>query len=126
MNKSFVSLEQCACSVCGQPYDTGAILLDKRMRDKFDKTTITGWGLCQEHQELFDKGYIALVAVDESKSNKLPNGNISPEDAWRLGPVAHITREAFNGIFNVEAGERPAVFCQEEVIEALAAMQEGS
>lgn len=48
--KSHVSLEQRVCLVCGSPYDTVSILLDKRLRARMNEKTITGRGLCSEHQ----------------------------------------------------------------------------
>jgi len=45
-DKSHVSLEQRVCLVCGTTFDTGAILLDKRLRQHLDRHTVTGWGLC--------------------------------------------------------------------------------
>lgn len=125
-NKSHVSIEQNACKVCGKPYDTGAILLDKRMRESLDKNTITGWGLCSEHQELADQDYIAMVAVDERKSDKLPNGNITPAGAWRIGPIAHITREVFSQIFDTDPEGHEVMFCELGVIQQLEAMSQGA
>ena len=49
-DKSHVSLEQHVCLVCGTAFDTGAILLDKRLRASMERHTATGWGLCPEHQ----------------------------------------------------------------------------
>ena len=43
--KSYVSLKQGACLVCGRPYDTGSILLDLRLRASMACHTVTGWGL---------------------------------------------------------------------------------
>ncbi|WP_430522156.1 hypothetical protein [Pseudomonas aeruginosa] len=45
-DKSHVSLEQHVCLVCGTAFDTGAILLDKRLRASMERHTATGWGLC--------------------------------------------------------------------------------
>jgi hypothetical protein len=83
--KSYVSMEQKKCLVCAKDFDSGAILLDRRMRQSLDRTTLTGWGLCPEHQKLYDDGYIALVGCDDAKSPKLPSGNVDPSQAWRTG-----------------------------------------
>ncbi len=42
-DKSHVSLERRICLVCGVVYDTGSILLDKRMRASLVRYTTTGW-----------------------------------------------------------------------------------
>src|SRR3546814_1103109 len=47
-DKSHVSLEQHVCLVCGTAFDTGAILLDKRLRASMERHTKTGWGLREE------------------------------------------------------------------------------
>jgi len=60
-DKSHVSLEQHACLVCGSTFDTGSILLDRRLRATMERHTTTDWGLCPEHQRLFSEGFVALV-----------------------------------------------------------------
>jgi hypothetical protein len=66
--KSHVSLERHLCLVCGAEYDTGAILLDRRLRASLDRHTTTGWGLCPEHRRLCDEGFVALVECDPARS----------------------------------------------------------
>jgi hypothetical protein len=56
-DKSHVSLEQQLCLVCGTAFDTGNILLDRRLRASMKHHTTTGWGLCPEHQRLFSEGF---------------------------------------------------------------------
>jgi len=53
-DKSYVSLEQRLCLVCGTPFDTGNLLLDRRLRASMERHTVTSWGLCAEHQKLAD------------------------------------------------------------------------
>jgi hypothetical protein len=60
-HKSHVSMEQYVCLVCGVAFDTGAILLDKRLRASMKRYTATRLGLCTEHQKLADEGFVALV-----------------------------------------------------------------
>ena len=91
MSKSFTTLEQKMCLVTGKPYDTGAILLDKRMRDKFEMHTISGWGFSPEVQEKLDEDYVALVCIDFEKS-KITGERILPEDAYRTGAIAYLKR----------------------------------
>lgn len=117
--KSYVSMEQHKCLVCGKDFDTNSLLLDTRLRNKFERTTVTGWGLCPEHQKLFDDGYIALVGCDDAKSAKLPNGNVDPNEAYRTGAIAHLRFETFEHMFNIPRGNHPVMFCDEEVIRFL-------
>jgi len=122
--KSHVSLEQHVCLVCGAAFDTGAILLDRRLRARFASHTTTGWGLCAEHRKLFDDGYVALVECDPQRSG-LPAGGerLKPEQAYRTGRIAHVRREAFARLFDVVVAARQAcVFVEPGVIERLQAM----
>lgn len=100
--KSFVTMEQRMCSVCGRTYDTGAILLDQRLRERFERHTVTGYGLCPEDQGKYDAGFIALVEVDPTKSN-VTGSIMQPENAHRTGRLAHIKVEAFKRIFNIDS-----------------------
>src|SRR5687768_7532768 len=96
-DKSYVSLEQGACLVCGRPYDTGSILFDLRLRESMERHTITGWGLCPEDLLLHEQGYVALVECDPEKSGNPREGDtVLPGNAYRTGPVAHLKREMFS------------------------------
>jgi hypothetical protein len=116
--KSFVTMEQNICPVCGITFETGNILMDKRLKESFENKTITGYSLCEEHKELYSKGYIALVGIDENKS-KTFNGSYKLEDVYRTGKIVHIKSSAFPGLFNQPAPETPFVFTSDEVITKL-------
>lgn len=121
-DKSHVSLERHVCLVCGSVFDTGAILLDKRLRPSMEHYTTTGWGLCPDHQRLFDKGFVALVECDPHRSGS-PSGNLKPEQAYRTGKLAHLRREVFGKVFNVSiADKQPCVFVEPGVLAQLQAM----
>ena len=123
-DKSYVSLEQRLCLVCGAPFDTGNLLLDKRLRASMKRHTTTGWGLCVEHQKLADDGFLALVECDPQRSGTpMANGNLKPEQAYRTGRLAHLKREAFARLFNVPITNKQAcVFVESGVIEQLQTM----
>ena len=117
-DKSHVSLERHVCLVCGVSYDTGSILLDKRLRASLERYTTTGWGLCVEHQRLFDEGFVALVECDPQSS-----GRMKPEQAHRTGRLAHLKREVFAEVFNMSIEDKqPCVFVEPGVIERLQSM----
>lgn len=130
MDKSYVTMEQHVCPVCGKAHDTGAILMDTRLkynhktgrnelRETFDHYTVTGWSLCPEHKKLADEGYVAIVAVDETKTK----GPITPENAWRTGSIAHVRRSVWDNIFNAPIdAKHEFVFTSEEAITKLQAM----
>ncbi len=125
-DKSHVSLEQHVCLVCGTRFDTGAILLDKRLRASMEHHTATGWGLCPEHQKLADDGFVALVECDPQRSRAVAvAARMKPEQAYRTGRLAHLKREAFAQVFNVSIEtNQVCVFVEPGVIEQLQTMVE--
>jgi hypothetical protein len=125
-DKSYVSLERHVCLVCCAAFDTGNLLLDKRLCASLEHYTITGWGLCQEHQRLFAEGFIALVECDPQRSRSPSAGEcLKPEQACRTGRLAHMKREAFTNVFNVPVRDNQAcVFVESGVIDWLQSMVE--
>ena len=124
--KSHVSLEQRVCLVCGVTFDTGCILLDKRLRASMQRHTTTGWGLCAEHQKLSDDGFVALIECDPQRSGS-PSGAdcMKPEQAYRTGRLVHLKRDVFARVFNAPiAADQPCVFVEPGVIERLQSMAE--
>ena len=122
-NKSYVSLEQHLCVVCATPFDTGSILLDRRLQASMRCHTTTGWGLCPEHQRLHSEGFVALVECDPRRSGALSgDGQMKSEQAHRTGLLAHLKREVFARVFNVEiTAAQPVVFVEPGVIDQLRA-----
>lgn len=123
-DKSYVSLEQRLCLVCGTSFDTGSILLDRRLSASMERHTTTGWGLCPEHERLHSEGFVALVECDPQRSGTLSaDGQMKPEQAYRTGRLAHLKRDVFGRVFNVAiAADQPVVFVEPGVIERLQAM----
>ncbi len=123
-DKSYVTMEQHQCPVCGKTHDTGNILMDQRLRERFERFTVTGMSLCPEHKKLHDDGYLALVAVDPAKSKPdYASGHIKPENAWRTGKVAHLKHGPAAKMFDNLSDPLPEfVFCDDEVIDKLIAM----
>lgn len=122
-DKSFVAMEKNVCLVCGKVFDSGAILVHKRLQNIREKDAITGWGLCEEDQAMYDKGYIALVGIDPEKSNASVGSNIRPQDAFRTGSLAHLRRSVCGQVFNVTLPDDiPAIFVEDGVIEKLKTM----
>ena len=58
---SHVGLEQHVCVVCGEHYDTGAVLLDTRLRNTIPRHACTGHGVCPTHQKQNDEGFVHFV-----------------------------------------------------------------
>lgn len=118
-DKSYVSLETAVCPVCGKEHETGSILMDRRLRDSMDRTTCTGYELCDEHKKLWDDGFVALVGVDEFKSHFDSDGNLQMANAHRSGDLLHINERGWSVIFTVKFPKVPFVFIGQEVIELI-------
>lgn len=122
MSKSHVSMETNVCPVCGVTFETGSILLDKKLRNKLDSTTLTGMSLCPEHQKLHNDGYLALVEIDPTKSIPSANGRVKPEDAYRTGKIIHIRYSVAKDLFNVDVGDIPFTYIDPQVSAHLESM----
>lgn len=121
---SHVSLEQRLCLVCGAAFETGALLLDQRLRASLRRHTTTGWGLCAEDQKRFDEGFVALVECDPQRSGSMAGATrMKPEQAYRTGRLAHLRRAVFSQLFQVPIEDTQAcVFVEPGVIDRLQSM----
>ena len=117
MDKSYVTLEQHVCRVCGVSFDSGNLLMDTRLRKRFDHKTSTGWGMCAEHQKLADEGFVALVEAKDSGRN-----NLKPEEADRTGRLAHIKVAAFQRVINTPVPEGKVCFISPEAFNRIIEM----
>lgn len=114
MSKSFVTMEQKVCQVCGHTYDTGSLLLDKRLKERFEMHTTTGLGLCEKDQKLYDDNYIALIEVDNEPTNGTTFKSIG--EANRTGRIAHVKKDALKLL---DGMEHPFVYVEKGVLEEL-------
>ena len=73
MTKSYVSMENFICPICGKQHDDGAgILMDTRLQDSFETTTVVGYKFCEEHQLMIAEGKsIFLMESTENNFNGL-------------------------------------------------------
>lgn len=120
MDKSYVTMEQHQCPICLTTFDTGALLLDQRMRKVFDRNTVTGHGTCAECKKQLDDDRMALVEA----TNDTARSTIQNAEAKRTGNLGWIKRKAAAEIFNVPVIEHPMVFVEVGVLDKLKAMQE--
>lgn len=122
--KSYVTLEQHVCTVCDKPFDTGVLLLDKRLQERFDRKTVTGYGLCEEHQKMKDDGFIALIECDPSKS-KIETGpdgvdSALAEDVHRTGNILHTNAASWPHLFDTPVPPNGVGFVDIETFTVLA------
>ena len=120
--KSHVSMEQQVCIVCCETLDTGAILLDRRLRDSLEPHTTTGFGMCDQCAAKKAEDYVAIIAVDPAQSEYLLNGNISSEGAYRTGKVVHMRSPAFRQILGQEPPEGMVIFAPDDLVNQLIEM----
>lgn len=119
--KSYVTVEQACCPACGKTFDTGALLMDRRLRDKFERTTVTGFQLCPDDQAKVDEGYVILVAIDEQKSGGYLHSK-KAQDVYRTGEIAYLRKHVAQEIMP-SIGDHDMVWVQPEVIHQLQGMQ---
>lgn len=100
MSKSYVTLEKQICPVCGEISDTNALLMDMRLRDRFEKDTVTGWGFCEEHQKVLDDGFIILVGVEDQSSSRP-----QPDQVTRTGEVLYMRKELAETMINIKVND---------------------
>ena len=119
MEKSYVTMEQKLCPICGKNHDTGSILLDRRLKERFDMHTTTGYDLCKECSSLNGE-YLALVVCDSKKSGISPEETtLKMENAYRTGEIIRIRRTMANQIFKSDLSKMNMVFIDEEVAQKL-------
>ena len=112
-DKSYVSIEKKQCPICGTLHDVG-ILLDRRLRNSMEQSTVTGYDLCPEHKELHEKGFIALVVPAVPPAEDVTHLQV---ETARSGKYLHIKREVLKNILvNVPAEhiELPMLFIDED------------
>lgn len=117
--KSWVALNEEHCRICGTTVDT-SILLDKRMRERFDSYTplhTLSNKLCSDCSEK-SKEYIALVVIKNASYKQ----TLKQEEAERTGEIVWLKKEVFKRIFN-QGIHTEFVFIDNEVKQQLVQMQ---
>ena len=131
--KNHVSMEQQVCFACGKKFDTGAILMatkyhrNPRTNDiqplkPLKPTTVTGIGMCPEHEDKIKEGYVILIGCDPSKSSpKDGHHTIDPDKAYRTGSLVYIRPELYKRLFNTDVPVNNVAFADQDVISFLEA-----
>jgi hypothetical protein len=115
-DKSHVIMERHQCLACGVEYETGVILLDKRLRKVFERYTTTGNGLCPEHTK---EGFITLIAATRLGSGPTVKAG---DDVRRTGEIAMLRREIWCRVFDTEIPPQGVAFVDPGVIDRLKAI----
>ena len=117
MNNNSIVMAEHVCDICGKRHTHNAeILIHKNLRAIPQDKRVTGWGLCEEHDRLFNEGYIALVGALAPKSGT----TLKNEDAHRTGDIIHLKREVFKETFDANiSDDLPMVFVEPEVVKLI-------
>lgn len=113
-DKSYVTMEQHRCFVCGKDFDTGAILMDQKLRPRFERNTVTGNGLCPEHAKQIEDGYIILIGTTDERGIN------------RTGDIIAVRESVFKNIFNVPVPEKKICFIEPGVVTLIKEMANGN
>jgi len=120
MEKSYVSLEQKLCIICGKKHDVG-VLLNKHLRNSLEMHTLTGYGNCPDCQTKVDENYVAAVEISndgEGEGNK-----IKTEDAIRTGNMVWIKKSLLDQMLNVSI-TTPMIFITPDFTKMLEQLKE--
>ena len=120
---NFVAMEKNVCPICSKQHEhnTG-ILIHKNLRKIPEDKTITGFGLCKSCDDLTEE-YIALVAIDPTKSDIRGDVVKDISDAHRTGEIMHVRRTIISELFNTDLDPSlPLIFVEEDVITKLKEM----
>lgn len=113
-NKSHVAMEHRLCVVCGVAYETGAVLLDKRLRKSLDPVTITGvGGTCPVHS---DRSFVHLIGCSGTPAGDRVR---SDDEVTRTGEIASVKVEVWPRIFDVPVPPDGVAFVEQAVIDYL-------
>lgn len=127
MDNDFVAMAEHICPICGCKHTHNTeVLIDKHLREIPEDKRVTGYGLCEEHQKLFDDGFVALIPVTNIPTEDT-NATLNFNDADRIGGFIHLRKTVFNDIFNTEvSAEQELVFVDKEVCDMLIKMNENT
>ena len=116
-DKSYVTMETTLCPICGKEAETGNLLLDRNLRERFEMKTPTHWDLCPEHKKLHEDGFIALVEVlDNTKGG----GTLNAGKVHRTGLICHLRRSVAETLFGEDFPVSvPLVFVEVGFVQAI-------
>lgn len=117
-DKSYVTLEQHLCPICGKAEDTGNLLLDRRLLPTFERKTVTGYGMCKDCASKTEE-YVALVGVKNAPAQG--SDLMKPEDADRTGDLMWVRRSVWSKLFNLPE-PKVLAFVDPQAIERLKEM----
>lgn len=116
--KSYVTMERHICPICGEAHDTGSLLLDKHLKERFDRYTITGVSPCPEHQKKIDEGLVFMLEIEPPNEDR---SRLNPSQVTVTGRYATIRKEVAEEIFT-DTKVEPISYVHPDVMEILIKM----
>jgi len=116
MDKSYVTME--ACFICGE--DTGSLLIDRRLKDSFEKhtRTLTVCDKCEKNY--LSKGVLLMEAVQK------PYGYTGKKKPEPTGSFLVMREEVFSKMFDKEIPEQRRVFIEPDMFKKIRQWSEGN
>lgn len=131
MNKNipddYIALSEHICEICGVTHTHNTeVLIHRNLRSIPEDKRVTGFGLCKEHDELNQKGYLALIGVSNAEGLNKSKDRLKMQEAERTGECIHIRRNVFHDIFDTVVEDHiKMVFVTPDVITHLTKLTEG-
>jgi hypothetical protein len=104
-------MEQHQCPICLARFNTGAILLHKRLAQTLEPKTVTGLEPCSECKGRLDEGFIALI---EAKDNAART---------RTGRIAWLKERAWVEVMLAPVPPKHICYVDEQVLDKLQSME---
>ncbi len=121
-SKSYVTMEQHECVLCGHMFDTGALLMDRRLRESFEPHTKTGMGVCNTCKTsntglpLEEYDHVAILCASDVQHTRNRRNQKVVESANLTGDVAFLRRGVAAEMFDIDTSQHDFVFCEPEVL----------
>lgn len=112
----FVALGHYRCPACCKVFESGEVLVAKRLTAKLPKRPVTGWRMCEEHRQQIDAGFTLLAECEEYNAS-------TPLESVRTGRLAAVRGEAFDRVFNVSRPAGGLAMVERGVIDRLITLQ---
>lgn len=123
MEKSYVSLEQKLDPITGEIHDYNCgLIMDERLRKKFHRNTITGYGYSEKTEKMLNDGYVACIEV--SNKNIFDQKTMKQEEASRTGRIAWIRKKVADQMFT-DKRIKTMAFVDTEVFNYLESLSTG-
>ena len=110
-----VAQKQCPVCLCIHEHDT-EVLINKKLRPIKEEEKFTGHALCEEHDNLFKKGYVALIGVHPMPEEA--GSKIQLSDPDRTGMIAHVARDFLKELISIPFSEKDSMmFIDQEALD---------